>query len=503
MNHLTRIVAAVVDTKKAILYRQDGLTVEILQGDARLRPILEHITPLLSKQGYADVDLSTPNSWKEFEEKTSGTVRFFRIAKSKLKSLFGGKEAEAVEPTVIGDIPVHGKLLNAIDEISKHAVPVASDGFNEDTVAPQRPTAVDGTTPSDRSNDGKEDYFDKHTDTIVAVTKTGKVVPGVERIKSQFGGAVTSNNTKGLEAFLERIGTVIERRRHTVEDLLRFLERGDLPIADDGSIIIYKRLYRRGSHYVDPHTKKVTQQVGSSVYMDESLVDPNRRNECSNGLHVARRGYISQFSGDVIVLAKVQPEDVIAVPDYDANKMRVCRYHIIFELTEDQFKVICANKPLSAASGGEALLYKAITGDHTGIIEYVKIGGPHGTCVSITPVEGAESVQTAIPETPNTDALGKTARPLEADGVGPADKPVDVKRVTEKVKDANVSLSEAAVPKPTTQTEIVKVMWDLALAGDLAKADELLAYKKKTKKGWHVWGLPSSAGDTLKALLED
>jgi hypothetical protein len=25
------------------------------------------------------------------------------------------------------------------------------------------------------------------------------------------------------------------------------------------------------------------------VYMDESLVDPNRGQECSNGLHVARR----------------------------------------------------------------------------------------------------------------------------------------------------------------------------------------------------------------------
>lgn len=504
MNHLTRIVAAVVDIKKAVLYKQDGSTVEILQGDSRLRPILEHITPLLTKQGYADVDLATPNSWKEFEEKSSGTVRFFRIAKDKLKKFFSS-ESEQVAPISVGNVPLapEAKALNAIDEIAKHAVPVKAASFEESKVAIQRPTAEsDGSTPNDRSNDGKDGYFDKHPETIVAITQTGKVIPGVERIKSQFAGAVKNGNTKGLELFLDRIGAVIEKRRHTVEDLLRFLERGDLPIADDGSIVIYKRLCRQDDKYVDPHTKKVIQRVGSFVHMDEKLVDPNRRNECSNGLHVARRGYIGSFSGDVVVLAKVRPEDVIAVPDYDANKMRVCGYHIIAELTTAQFQVITSNRPISAAEGGTALLGKAIAGNHIGIIEYVKINAQQGGDLVITPVEGAIEPLEAVEADPLPEVPTKAVEPLEA-AVASKDDPVDVKKVAAKAKDDSVSLDKAEPAKPVTQTDVVKAMWDEVIGGDTAKAKELLAFKKKAKKGWQVWGLPSTAGDTLKALLDD
>ena len=503
MNQLTRIVAAVVDTKKAVLYQHDGSTVEILQGDARLRPILEHITPLLTKQGYADVDLSTPNSWKEFEEKSSGTVRFFRIAKDKLKRLFGDS-TKLVAPTIVGHVPVDDsqKALIAIEEIAKHAVPAKSSSFNETNVASQRPTVeANGSTPNDRANDGHDRYFDKHKETIVAVTESGKVIPGVERIKSQFSGAVHNGNTLGLTVFLERLGTVIEKRRHTAEDLLRFLERGDLPIADDGSIIIYKRLTRRDGKYVDSHSKKVIQQVGSFVHMDESLVDPNRRNECSNGLHVARRGYISSFSGDVVVLAKVRPEDVIAVPNYDANKMRVCGYHIIAELTAPQFQAITSNRPISEAEDGTELLGRAIAGDHIGITEYVKITQSLGGGLIITPVEDAEQPAKADEAPTKAKAMPKAVEPLEAEQAV-RDKPVDVKKVAAMAKDDSVSLTKEA-PKTFTQADVVKSMWDAALSGDNCKAQELLDFKKKAKKGWTVWGLPTTAGDVLKSLLKE
>lgn len=508
MQQLVRIVAAVVDTKKAILYKEDGEVVEILQGDTRLRPLLEHITPLLTTQGYADVDLSTENSWKEFEQKSSG-VRFFRIAKEKLKNLFSSKN-EPVEPTVVGTLP-NSKVStqrnrDAIQEIMQHATPVQAKEFHEGSVAQQRPTVeADGRTPNDqRLNEGADGHFDKAPDTIVAVTGSGKVVPGVERIKSQFTGAVRSGNTKGLEVFLERIGRVVEKRRHTVEDLLRFMERGDLPIANDGSIIIYKKLYRREDHYTDPHTRKVKQKVGSFVHMDESLVDPNRRNECSNGLHVARRGYVGGFNGNVIVLAKVRPEDVIAVPDYDANKMRVCGYHIIAELTPAQYQAINTNRPISDAEGGAELLGKAIAGDHVGVLEHVKITKQQGEGLEITPAKETKRTKAKAKKKAVTKGKAKPAKPvkpLEA-AVAPSDKPVNVKKVAAKVADRNVSLSEDEAPQ-LTQTDVVKGLWDKALAGKKDKARELLAFKKKAKKGWSVWGLPSTAGDTLKALLED
>lgn len=501
MSQLTRIVAAVVDTTKAIFYKENGNTVEILQGDTRLRPLLEYITPLLSSQGYADVDLSSENSWRKFEEETNGTVRFFRIAKDRLKSLFTGK-ADSVAPVHLGHLP----LQTALTEIMENATSVKSAEFSEDQVAPQRPTAEsDGHTPNDVLYDGRDAHFDMHPDTIVAVTESGKLIPGVERIKSQFTGAINNGNTKGLKVFLERIGKVVEHRQHTVEDLLRFMERGDLPIADDGTIIIYKKLTRKGDHYVDAHTGKVKQKVGSYVHMDESLVDPNRRNECSNGLHVARRGYINTFSGDVTVLAKVRPEDVIAVPDYDANKMRVCGYHIIAELTPDQFEAIECNKAITTVEGGEMLLSRAIAGNHIGVVERVKITQHRGEGLVITPQKPSGKSQRKAKKKVAKKSKTTRNRPvkaLEADRAN-NDSPVNIRKVVAKTKDANVSLSIESKVVPTTQADVAKALWDAALAGDRKKAKELLDFKKKAKKGWASWGLPPLASDTLKALIED
>lgn len=510
MQQLTKIVAIMVDTKQATIYRADGTSFVILQGDARLRPLLDYATPLLTTQGWAEVDLSTPNHYKEFEEKSKG-IRFFKIAKEKLKSLFGTSK---VEPTVVGSVPTLGSITSAVEEIFKNSIPVKDASFDESTVAEQRPTAIEGHTPSDRrTNDGKEEHFDKAPDTIVAVTRSGRVIPGIERIKSQFANAISSGGIRGVEIFLERIGRVLEQRNHSVEDLLRFMERGDLPVAADGSIVIYKKLYREGEHYVDPHTRKVRQRLGSFVHMDEKLVDPNRRNECSNGLHVARRGYVGSFSGNAIVLAKVRPEDVIAVPEYDANKMRVCGYHIVAELSPAQYEAINRNRPITDADGGGELLAKIIAGDHIGVIEKVKITASQGGGLVITPVAQPEEprgrkVSPQVKEKVNKQrkqAKKKkakkrtaTAKTLEANSKL-TDAPVNVKQVAAKVADPTASLAVPTAPK-LSQSDAVKALWGKAVAGDKEAAKELLGIKKAAKKGWKALGLPETAGDTLKAL---
>ena len=99
----TRVIAAVVDTHNLTLYKGDGETIVIPQGDPRIRPILDTAIPNLVKYGYADVDLSainTPSEYAEFEKASRGAVKMFRIAKSKLMGLFGKKEVEPVEPVV-------------------------------------------------------------------------------------------------------------------------------------------------------------------------------------------------------------------------------------------------------------------------------------------------------------------------------------------------------------------------------------------------------------------
>ena len=511
MKQMTRIIAVVVDVKKAIFYRQDGTTYELLQGDDRLRPLLELVTPLINTWGYADIDLSTENSFKAFEEKSTGGFRFFKVAKDKLKSFFSGDPKEPVAPLVSGVLPsVQPKLPASVEEILKHATPVSSQSFNDEKVAPQRPTVESGGhTPNDRrTNDGKEEHFDKHPETIIAVTPDNKIVPGVERIKSQFDAAAKSGNTKGMEALVSRLSKVIDTRGHSVADLLRFMERGDMPVDDEGNIIIFKRLQRHSeAKFVDCHSKKVIQGVGSFVFMDEKLVDKNRSNECSSGLHVARRGYIRSFSGNVIVLAKVRPEDVIAVPEYDANKMRVCAYHIVAELTTDQFHVIVNNRPISDAPGGAELLGNVIAGNHIGIVERVRIGADMGGDLEIIPEP--EKVKSKKAKRKVKKAIKKKAKnikPVQAietvDKANKADKPVDVKQLAKASKSTTkVELPVNAPKGPMTQTEQVNTLWHEALSGNKASAQALLDLKKAAKKGWAVWGLDPSAGDTLKGLL--
>ena len=96
--------------------------------------------------------------------------------------------------------------------------------------------------------------------------------------------------------------------------------------------------------------------------------------------------------------------------------------------------------------------------------------------------------------------VAKKASPLEAAGIGRGDVPVDVRAIN-KLKAGDGQALKLDTKGPITQTELVTGMWDEALAGVPGKAQELLDFKKKAKKGWTVWGLPENAGETLKALL--
>lgn len=454
-----RIVAAVVDTKRLTLYKEDGDTIRIPQGDPRLARIIEETKDTLMAGGVAEVDLDlgnpTSSDYAEFEKKTNGMVRFFKVAKSKVASLFGGEaksEAPSVEPVEMGNINA------ALADIMAHAQPATNDRIDKD----QTVVAVVGNT----------------------------AIPGAESLQKQVAYSVKMGSTKGMEAFMARIAKVIEERQHSVQDLLRFMEKGDLPIADDGSIIIYKILRRRGKYFVDCHTGNVHQRVGSYVCMDKNQVDHNRRVECSQGLHVARRGYLRSFSGDVCVLAKVAPEDVIAVPSYDSNKMRVCGYHILFELPADAFTAVKQDKAMSNSPEGMKLLARAISGDHAKPIEDVFIGGPKGTDLKIKPrhAGGAREVSPApIVEPAKPVETIDVADPVEPPKAPPVDPKALAKTVAAK-KTAPVPLKPNSSKKDEAR--------HLFATGNWAK---LLAFKKQAKKGWAALGFSDSE---IQVILE-
>lgn len=548
-----RIVAAVIDTQELKLYKTDGTTVTIPQGDPRLRLIFEEAAPQLEATGEAIVTLDHPsaeaNPWSSFEQQqeakkteAKGLVKFFRIAKEKLTKLFSS--TDPVPPTTLGTVPVQTppmppvqppalepqeklanefmndfipapedvpapvptpspevvKTMTAFEEIMQHAVPASSEDFHERDLAKQGKIREQDGTTSDQKNE-----VDTSTDTIIAVVDN-QIIPGMEKIKSQIARANTVNSVIGVQNFLKRLASVINDRSHSVEDLLKFLERADLPIADDGSILIYKILNKNNKGtYTDCHTGKVEQWVGAHVCMDISLVDRNRNNECSNGLHVARRGYLGGFSGNVCVLAKLAPEDVIAVPSYDANKMRVCGYHIIKELTDTQFRLLRSNHPLTDDPDGRILLADAIKGKHIGRTHEVRITQQNGGGVQAKPlktVEPEDFVSAPEPEViqvpvqkfndineefehaddqddeTESEAVATEAFALENPEEAPKDSPLDPKEVIKQVAKIGRALQ-------------AQHLYDQYLAGTVGALDALLLFKKATKVSWDKLGIPA------------
>jgi len=138
----------------------------------------------------------------------------------------------------------------------------------------------------------------------------------------------------GLVKFLENL---MQNPSYTaVQELYLFLEANQIPITEDGHFLAWKKIR---NNWKDIHSNSVDYSVGSTPSMKRNEVDPDRDRTCSNGLHCAGWGYLPHFGSngdsDRIVIVKVNPADVIAVPnDYNNAKMRVCRMEVLREYTD-------------------------------------------------------------------------------------------------------------------------------------------------------------------------
>lgn len=509
-----RVVSAVADKKQAILYLEDGNTLVIKQGDHRLGDLLDIIIPITVKGEVAVVDLQDFSVYAAFENKTQGMTKFFRMAKNKVKGWFGGQtETHKATLSVDGKAAVMAAVMGTPmteQEVAEHGQPVDMT----DEVGPDEVVVA-----------------------VVENKETGKkvVIPGVQAIKPLIDHAVRINSVEAVQAFLSRCAGFIDKRQYSVDDLMRFLEQGDLPLADDGSIIAYKMLHNSGDEgvFVDCHSRKIRQRVGSYVCVNENLVDLNRRNECSNGLHIARRGYLSGFGGDVCVLCKIDPEDVMVVPHNDPNKVRVKGYHILAVMSDEAMKLLKANKPMTGEEDALEMVYRAIKGDHIDRIERVQVNGQYGSNVEVTKLKHDKNRgRNAFTHT-GSDLKKAAALDDEANVVGAVDPHEINKRVTsehkklsgtveidplvndEEIRDAadfhdqmvaNGGTNEGMggvinEPEPTstkgkgTNAEQARALYD---AGDMAA---LLAFKKKAKKGWAVLGFSNTEIKKIKSSL--
>lgn len=114
------------------------------------------------------------------------------------------------------------------------------------------------------------------------------------------------------------------------DQLFLFLTANHMPITPDGCFLAYKQVDNKKGKLVDNYTGRISNAIGKIVKMKRSSVDADRRTTCSHGLHVAAWNYAQGYSGDTLIEVKVNPRDVVAVPnDYDNEKMRVCQYKVI------------------------------------------------------------------------------------------------------------------------------------------------------------------------------
>lgn len=531
MKKLVTIVGISVDAQNAVLYLEDGSTVTIAQGDPRLPIIVETAKKQIPVDGSAVVDIAEPvkvrNEFKETEEGTGGLIKFFRVAKSFIKKFIDTESPEKVDESVAHISPLElgikpGQTILDVEEAdgltyALEAQPAAVEAVVEAPVA-------EVTKPVELTNDQKielatarmrelagkgstvddpefhKPITDEDPDTIVAVnTKTGSVIPHAHKLSSQMKAASKLKDFRGFVNFLNRLEPVLKDRGHSAEDLMKFIEHGDLPIADDGCIVIYKRLKQKGNTFVDVHSGNIKQNVGSYVFMRPGLVDPNRRQDCSNGLHVASLGYLSSFSGNVTVMAKVRPEDVFAVPEYSHTKMRVCGYHILAVLPESLRNHVNSGGSISSIPEGKELLNKVLRGAHVGITELVEVGGHNGSNVTYTKVENTE---TAKAEEVKVDLVKETLEQSDLSEAAPTEKA------------APVLATDLKEPAPVVAPEIKKTKIDLLweqfeaayLAEDLATAqkfaEELISAKQKAKKGWAKLGISDEDAELILAIRE-
>lgn len=176
---------------------------------------------------------------------------------------------------------------------------------------------------------------DPNTDTIVDI-ETGTEVPDT------LGKRVLQWAKDGFpfEPLLKFHRKVLKNpSTESAKELYEFLEANMIPITNEGNFVAYKKVTTVGNNLMDSHSRNINNNVGNIVSVKRKAVDPNRNNTCSNGLHVGAWEYVSSFSGDVILDVEVEPQDVVTVPpDYNNQKMRVCRYKVLRRSDGEEIK---------------------------------------------------------------------------------------------------------------------------------------------------------------------
>ena len=212
-------------------------------------------------------------------------------------------------------------------------------------------------------------------------------IPDIENLLGHIQRA-SAEQSPSVANFLKRLAPVLQKRKHSGEDLMKFIKLSEMPLTNDGRIIAYKRVNKAEQDYFkDCHTGLVKQRVGSRVIMKVDLVDSSRHNSCSTGLHVANLGYMKGFNGAHTLIVLVNPEDFIAVPVGEDTKARVCAYEIIGTMSNSAHDKVNTGSHVQGDITLKQLIKNAVEGNHIRPFEEIEVG-ERGAIVKVTPLTG-------------------------------------------------------------------------------------------------------------------
>lgn len=162
-----------------------------------------------------------------------------------------------------------------------------------------------------------------------------------------------------------------------VTGLFDFLASNNLPITVNGNILAFKVLtfIPEKNVLVDCYTKQVVQQVGDIVSMPRYMVDTDRSQHCSYGLHVCTKDYLKTWcpsDSTVLTLVKVAPEDVCSIPDDLLCKMRCCKYKILGVVPKEEALAVLSGKNKNTPVFNE-LFENALNEKFTGVHNVVEL----------------------------------------------------------------------------------------------------------------------------------
>lgn len=219
------------------------------------------------------------------------------------------------------------------------------------------------------------------------------------------------------------------------------------------------------------------------------------------------------------MLIKMAPEDVIAVPEYDARKIRVCGYHIIGKINAEGFRLVMGNQSMTNNSYMGRMLADAIAGNHIGITERVHIGGSRGTQLTITPVSNekakaiasvgasAETVDAVLQKQNKIDVAdvvkGQLAQAPKAEAKTIPSKP-ETKAAPTPVAVAKSISTSGGNSRQAHAGALNEIMLNTKHSVKTRQdaAADLQAFKRKAKVSWTALGLstetPKHIDDVLK-----